>query len=427
MPDRPRRIFVTAAEVSGDLHASHLIESLRAIDPTLIIEGHGGPRMRAAGCTIHQETTSNAAMGVAALGRVKEMFALLKRTRLLFRETPPDLQICVDSPSLNFHFAKIAKTAPATPVPVLMYVAPQLWAWREGRMKKVRRWIDHLACILPFEEAYFRSHGVTATFVGHPLFDEVRPGATDAAERTKRLAELGLTQPHAGGGAESAAPDASRAPIIGLLAGSRRSEALKNFPRMLEVAGQVKQAFPSARFLLPTTAATDPIVTSSLDALPPSSTLRSPSSFVRQQDAFDRMVPLCDLAITVSGTATLHVAIHGTPMIVVYHGSPVTWNLLGRWIVKTRTYGLVNLLGADPAAAAGGRVTPDMHLAPEYIPWYGSTRPVADHAIDLLKDPAKLAEQRARLRGMVDKLDKPGASERTARIAMGLMGMPRAI
>ncbi|HSI35121.1 MAG: hypothetical protein ACAI43_19535, partial [Phycisphaerae bacterium] len=223
MPDRPRRIFVTAAEVSGDLHASHLIESLLAIEPALVIEGHGGPRMRAAGCVIHQETTSNAAMGVAALGRVKEMFALLKRTRRLFRENPPDLQICVDSPSLNFHFAKIAKTAAAKPVPVLMYVAPQLWAWREGRMKKVRRWVDHLACILPFEEAYFRSHGVTATFVGHPLFDEVRPGAVGDAERTTRLAELGIYRTNATHGASS--EGFGEAPIVGLLAGSRRSEA----------------------------------------------------------------------------------------------------------------------------------------------------------------------------------------------------------
>ncbi|HSI35812.1 MAG TPA: hypothetical protein VK986_19675, partial [Tepidisphaeraceae bacterium] len=248
--------------------------------------------------------------------------------------------------------------------------------------------------------------------------------AVGDAERTTRLAELGIYRTNATHGASS--EGFGEAPIVGLLAGSRRSEALKNFPRMLEVAEQIKRAFPGARFLLPTTAATDPVVASAIAALPPSSTFHAPTSFVRKPDAFDAMVPLCDLAITVSGTATLHVAIHGTPMIVVYHGSPVTWNLLGRWIVKTRTYGLVNLLGADPAAAAGGRVTPGMHLAPEYIPWYGSTRPVAEHAIELLKDPAKLAEQRARLRGMVENLDKPGASERTARVAMELLEKCRA-
>src|SRR5687767_9588404 len=165
------RIFITAAEVSGDLHASHLIRSLRRLNPELTIEGHGGPRMRDAGAIIRHETTANAAMGVSAVGRIREMFSLLKWTRGYFKRQPPDLQICVDSPALNFHFAKIAHGAGT---PVLYYVAPQLWAWREGRMRKLRNWVDCVACILPFEERYFRAHGINATFVGHPLFDEMR-------------------------------------------------------------------------------------------------------------------------------------------------------------------------------------------------------------------------------------------------------------
>src|SRR5258706_9931353 len=145
-----KRIFITAAEVSGDLHAVHLISSLRRLDDTLVIEGHGGLQMREAGAAIHHETTANAAMGFSALGRVKEMFALLKWTRRYFKEAPPDLQICVDSPALNFHFAKAAH---AVGPPVLYYVARRLWAWREGRMKKGRKWGDRVACILPFAEA----------------------------------------------------------------------------------------------------------------------------------------------------------------------------------------------------------------------------------------------------------------------------------
>jgi len=391
--------------------------------------------MRAAGCKLHTETTAKAAMGVGAVGRVKEMFALLKRTREMFRASPPDLQICVDSPALNFHFAKIAKTAPAKPIPVLYYVAPQLWAWREGRMKKVRKWVDQIACILPFEEGYFRSHGVNATFVGHPLFDELRPGALQAATREARLIAMGiepLIQSHAQAergdvAGPSAATDPLTAresvrPIIGLLAGSRRSEAVKNFPRMLEVAQRIKSAFPRARFLLPTTAATDPVCRSAIARLAPSSIFHQPGScFIQRQDSFDDFVPLCDLVITVSGTATLHVAIHGTPMIVVYHGSPVVWNGLGRWIIKTRTYGLVNLLGADPTLATSGKVTAKMHLVPEFIPWYGSINPVADYACDLLANPEKLAAQRASLHALVSRLETPGASDRTAKIALEML------
>jgi lipid-A-disaccharide synthase len=392
-----KRIFITAAEVSGDLHAAHLISSLRKLDNTLVMEGHGGPQMRQAKATIHHETTANAAMGFSAIARVKEMFTLLKWTRKYFKASPPDLQICVDSPALNFHFAKAAH---AVGTPVLYYVAPQLWAWREGRMKKLRRWVDRVACILPFEEAYFRSHGVNATFVGHPLFDEL----------------------HEPAGAARPVRDFGDAPIVGLLAGSRRSEAARNFPRMLDVAAAIRKRFPDARFLLPTTEATDPIVRRHVEALPPSSILHPPSSsFEIRQAAFDQFVPRCDLVITVSGTATLHVALHNTPMIVVYYGRPLTWNAVGRWLIKTRTYALVNLLAAEPELASSGRVTPAMHIVPEFIPWHGSTQPAVDHALDLLAHPEKLAAQRRRLAALARKLERPGASMAVARMAIEML------
>ena len=136
--------------------------------------------MAAAGATIHHETVGDAAMMHHALGRVREVWRLLKWTREHYATDPPDLHVCVDSPAMNFHFAKLAKRFG---VPVLYYVAPQLWAWREGRMKKIRRWVDRVACILPFEEQYFREHGIRATFVGHPLFDELPARPRDARRR----------------------------------------------------------------------------------------------------------------------------------------------------------------------------------------------------------------------------------------------------
>lgn len=387
-----RRIFITAAEVSGDLHASHLARALRAADPGVVLEGHGGTRMREAGVEIHTETTAKAAMGFSALGRVREMYRLLKWTREHFRNSPPDLQICVDSPAVNFHFAKIAHERG---VPVLYYVAPQLWAWREGRMKKVRTWVDKLACILPFEEGYFRGHGVDATFVGHPLFDELSVGAAAAGR------------------------EAGSAPVVGLLAGSRRSEAVGNFARMLLVAGRIQAAFGGVRFLCPATAATEPVIEAQLRA---SSTPRALAEAIEvRRDAFDEMVPRCDLAITVSGTATLHVAIHKVPMVIVYHASPLAWNLIGRWLIKTRTYTLVNLLAADPQLASGGRVTPEMHIVPEFIPWYGDIGPAAERAIELLKNSGQREAQRAALGKMTRSLGGPGASARTAALALGML------
>ena len=371
-----RRIFITVAEVSGDQHAAHLIHSLRQLDPSLIIEGHGGPAMEAAGAIIHHEMTHRAAMSFEALKRVSEIWNLLRWTRRYFDRSRPDLHICIDSPDSNFPFARVAHERG---VPVLYYIAPQLWAWREGRMKKLREHVDHVACILPFEEAYFRRHGVNATFVGHPLFDRLPPGRGPAPG--PRFPE--------------------RAPVVGLLPGSRRSEAMHNYPNLLEVAARIREQFPEVRFLVPTTPSTHPIV---------EKLSQGHGCIEHGLGRFDEMVPQCDLCLTVSGTATLHVAAYGIPMIVVYRGSALAWHLLGRWIIKTRTYTLVNLLNDRN------------HIVPEFIPWYGSNDPVTEMAIDYLQNPEKLARQAASLTRMVQSLDHPGASMNVAKLAMGMMG-----
>ena len=379
-----RRVFITAAEVSGDQHAAELVRSLKALDPTIEIEGHGGPRMREAGCHLHYETTRRAAMGMSGVTRVAEMWRLLQSTRQHFDQNPPDLQICVDSPAMNFHFARAAKERGC---PVLYYIAPQLWAWREGRMEKLRKWVDHVACILPFEEQYFASHGVKATFVGHPLFDELPKNRVVSEE---------LKFPH-------------RSPIVGLLPGSRKSEATANFVHLLDVARRLNHEVPEVSFRVPTTMQTHPIVTEALTRHSLGRLRLNSSKVVVVQDAFDQVIPECDFCLTVSGTATLHVASYGVPMIVVYRSNPLLWNFLGRWLIKTRTFSLVNLLSDDK------------RLVPEYIPWYGSNKPVFLHALDYLKNPEMLLSQRRRLLDLVARLDKEGASNNTARIALDLM------
>jgi lipid-A-disaccharide synthase len=384
----PKRVFITVAEVSGDRHAAQLVRALRELDPTLEIEGLGGDAMRAAGAVVHHETVSNAAMGWRGALRAAEVWKLLRWTRRHFAARPPDIQIGVDSPSMNFHFAKLAR---ARNIPALQYVAPQLWAWREGRMKKLRKRVDHVACILPFEEPYFRSHGVRATFVGHPLFDELPP-RREPPRPSQRF-------PH-------------RAPVIGVLPGSRRSVTRANLPGLVEAAAHVWNAFPDATFLVPTTAATDEIVPEILKARAPRG-MRA--SFTVGRDAFDEMVPRCDLCLTVSGTATLHVAGYNVPMIVVYHTTRLLWHGIGRWLIRIPTRTLVNLLAAGPQGSS------DQHLTPELTPWYGSGAPVADLALDYLRHPEKLEAQRRKLADLVASLDHPGASMNVAKIAMGMM------
>lgn len=386
-----KRIFITVAEVSGDLHAAQLIRSLKELAPDLIIEGIGGPAMAEAGAKLHHETVGGAAMTWRGALRAIEVWRLLRWTRKYFDTFKPDLQICVDSFAMNIHFAR---SAHAKGVPVLMYVAPQLWAWREGRMKKLRRNVDRVACLLPFEEAYFRGHGVDATFVGHPLFDELPPNR-EAASKVD-ASEQGLT--------------------VGLLPGSRKSEAVSNFPHMLDVAEQIRTTIPAVRFLVPTTAATDPIVARHIEKW---RTENADRKIEFAQGGFDKMVPRCDLCITVSGTATLHVASFGVPMIVVYRASALAWHGAARWLMKTRTFALVNLLaGGKPPERADDRTH---HIVPEFVPWYGSNGPVAELATKLLRHPEQRAAQQARLRELIRTLDRPGASENVARTALQMM------
>jgi lipid-A-disaccharide synthase len=377
----PHRVFITVAEVSGDLHAAELIRSLREIDPEIEVQGFGGPQMAAAGAKILHETTTGAAMTVHGVMRAIEVWKLLKRAREMYQTWKPDLQICVDSSAMNLPFAKAAKEAG---VPVFYYIAPQLWASREGRMKKVRAYVDRLACILPFEEEYFRKHRVNATFVGHPLFDEL--------PRNRNLTP----------------PDhPPEGPVIGIIPGSRKSEAKANLPPLLDVAKKIRIVFPRARFLVPTTPGANDYVADTIENEPGLGSARG--TFTVEQDAFDEFIPQCDLCITKSGTSTLHVAAWNVPMIVVYRINPILWNLAGRFLVKTKKIALVNILAGQK------------EIVPEFIPWYGSNDGVAECAIELLKHPAKLDAQRARLAELVRTLDRPGASMNAALAAMELV------
>jgi lipid-A-disaccharide synthase len=306
----PRRILISVAEVSGDQHAAQLIHSLLQLDPCLVIEGIGGPLMRKAGCTILHETVSNAAMAMAGFTRYFELKKVLKQIALRVQSEKPDLMIGVDSPSMNFHFAALAKSIG---VPFLQYVAPQVWAWREGRIKKIIATIDRVACILPFEEGYFRAKGVNATFVGHPLFDEL-PADRGEPFETKF--------PH-------------RPPVVGLMPGSRKGEANGHYAAMLEVADLIKVVFPDVRFVTPTVAATHAIVTE---------LAAGRTDITIEQDAFDRLAPQCDLCVVASGTATLHLAGYGVPMVIVYRGGgKLLWQGFGLRFMITKKFSLGNL------------------------------------------------------------------------------------
>jgi lipid-A-disaccharide synthase len=368
------RVFITAAEVSGDKHAANFAVALRELMPDIMLEAFGGPALQQAGALIHHDTVTRAAMSWMAVFRAFEFKRLLKRLDRMYRENPPDLHVCVDSSGVNLHFAKIARSHN---VPVLYYVAPQLWASRPGRMPKVRERVNRLACIWQFEEEYFGRAGVPATYVGHPLFDQLP---------RDRVIEVANKYPN-------------RPPIVGLLPGSRKSDATHNFSRMIEVAVAIQNAYPEVTFHIPTTPATDEVVRAQAGVL---------KRAVIQLNGTDALLPECDIALAKSGTSTLHVAAYGVPMVVVYYGNEWLWKCAGQFIVKTRTFSTVNILAKR-------------HIVKEFVPWYGPVTETTDLMLDYLKHPEKLLMQRNELIEMLKPIDHPGASKNVAKLAVDLL------
>lgn len=386
--DVPQRIFFTVGEVSGDNHAAGVIRALRALDPSLILEGIGGPRMAEAGATIHFETTTRAAMSFHAIKRVKEIRRLERWLRERYRSSQkPDLHVCVDSSGFNLRFAKLAKE---NDVKTLYFVAPQLWASREGRIKQVRACVDRLACIFPFEEQWFGQRGVNATFVGHPLFDHLPENRFDRVPKVRY-------------------PD--RPPVIGVVAGSRKSEVKENLPGLIEVMKIIAAKHPNASFLMPTTPAGHAIVEAR--EARDRATQASPLHVTVKQDAFDELIPQCDLVLCKSGTSTVHVAAYAVPMIVVYRISTLLWKAAGQFLIKTPKIAMVNILAGNT------------DLVPEYIPWNGDPKPIADEALRMLANPSSLDEMRAKLMKLIEPLDRRGASANVAKLAVEMFAPQR--
>lgn len=373
----PPRVFLTGAEHSADMHLANLASQLRALRADLELEGIGGAQMRAAGVKVHHETVSGARVGLTAFLRTAEILRILRWTRRHFRDQgPPALMLCCDSWTMNKHFLRIARQFD---VPTLYYISPQVWASREGRIKRMRRDIDRMAVILPFEEPWLRERGINATFVGHPLFDE-----------------LGPPPPRPPGTRFPA-----RAPVIALAAGSRQKVARLNFPPLLEVARLIRREFPQARFACPTVAATHEFVTSAAGGL---------DWIEVRQDAFNELVGASDAAVCVSGTATLHTAALGVPLVAVYRVSRLAWQLVGRWLIRTRTFALVNWL--HPRRE---------HVVPEIIPWHGEPEVVAQRVLAWLRNPAALEAQRRAQDEVVNAVRTRGASANVARMVVEMV------
>ncbi len=369
------RILIITGEASGDLHGANLAQALKQADPALSIVGIGGARMKAVGIEMVRDVAQLDIIGLIGPAAVKTMIRRILRIRRVIRSEPWDLVVLIDNPGLNFHFARVAKAAGRR---VLYYIAPQIWAWRPGRIRWIQRRVDHVVVILPFEADLYHRTGVRCTFVGHPLLDEVAP-SYDRIELRKHFdLEEGRL-------------------VIGLLPGSRQGEIRSLLPVMLETAAHWSASRPGVQFIL----AQAPSVSDALlqECLAQS---RVPVRIVHGQAS--EVMAAADLLFVASGTATLQAAVVGTPMILLYATTWLTYRI-AKFLIRVDCIGLVNLV-------AGRKIVPEL------IQQEATADRLHREADRLLQDREAYDQMRTALRAVRENLGQPGASRRAAEVVL---------
>ena len=367
--------MISCGEPSGDTYAAELARHIRAEDPSAVISGFGGERLRAAGADLLGDFSGLSVTGLLEVVRLlPRTYRMYRRLVAAARVQRPDVFVAIDFPDFNFRLAHALRRLG---VPIVYYISPQLWAWRSGRMKTMRRLADRVLVIFPFEERIYRDAGVPVEWVGHPLLD-VMPASRP---RSQVATELGLR-----------AGD----PIVALLPGSRRNEVAAILPDLVIAAREIRRRLPAVQFVL----ARAPHLSEAL--LEPLAGLE-PAAVIVDGRA-DDVLSVADVALVASGTVTVQAALHECPMVVVYRLSPLTYRL-GRRFVRVDTFAMANLV-------AGKRVVPEL-IQDDFQP-----ARVAEEALDILTDPARAQTMRQELAEVRARLGTRGASARAARAVL---------
>lgn len=399
-----KNVLIVAGEASGDMHGANLVRAVHDINPEIDFWGLGGKKMREAGVKIPFDSTRLAVVGIsevfAHLWQIVQVQRLLRKA---MRDKQPNLVILIDYPDFNLLLAAKAR---GLGIPVMYYISPQVWAWRSGRIKKIRRLVNRMAVILPFEVEFYRRHKMEVDFVGHPLMDIIKPTMAENNSPSPPFSKgvthhIPLLEKGGSGGFSNESVfykrfeiDRSR-PIVGLFPGSRLQEVNRLMPSIIDAAGRLEEKIPGIQFVLP---------------LAPTIDRRCVEDFIHPtglkikviEDGIYDTMKAARAVIAASGTVTLEAAIMGVPMIIVYKVSKLSY-LVGKIMVRVSHIGLVNLV-------AGRRIVPE--LVQEEV----NGRRIAEEVHKIIVDEKYSRTMKNELEGVKNKLGGPGASARVAEI-----------
>ena len=370
--------MLVVGEASGDAHGARVVEALHRRDGSLKIYGVAGEQLQRTRFEVLFSVAKLTGMGFVELfGNLTNLWRAYSLLRRALRERRPNLLVLIDFPEFNLRLARVAK---GLGIPVLYYVSPQIWAWRRGRVRQIARWVDQMAVIFPFEAPFYERHGVKVSFVGHPLLESVRA----TSDRAAVLRRIGL--------------DPAK-PVIALLPGSRHGEVSRHASVMAEAAALLAEQGEVQFFC---------VCASTIDADDLAARLAISGLAIPliQTDRYNA-IHSADLAWAASGTVTLETALLGRPMIIIYRLSWLTY-WIARLLVRVEHIGMANLI-------AGERLVPELiqnEANPERI--------VAESRALLDRADARAAVSEKLLR-LSERLGGPGAADRVADLALGMM------
>lgn len=369
------RLLVVAGEPSGDLHGANLLHQLKQMDSRLEAFGIGGDRMQKCGVELIHHFGDLSVVGFSeVVRRLPSLRGVMSDLFHSMLARKPDMVILIDYPGFNLRFSRLAKVRGYRTV---YYITPQVWAWGEWRIRQLSRWVDKLIVVLPFEKELYEGLGLNVSFVGHPLLDVVEKRMS----RQHFCSSLGLDP---------------EVPILGILPGSRTHEVRRILPTMLISL----KSLDSAQYVL---ALSSHIQRSTVEQL-----IRRFLPQVRIVTGMTyEVMSSSDLLLVASGTATLEAAILGTPMLIVYRVSPVSW-LIARMLVKVPHIGLVNLVAGK-------------EVAPEFVQFQATPRRLSPMIRQLVEDGDGREAMRRELRRVRTLLGEKGATLRAARIVMEML------
>lgn len=372
------RIFISAGEPSGDLHGSNFAKALRQARPQAVIDGFGGPRLLSAGQQQLYPLADHAVMGLwRVVAALPQFYRVLKQAITQFEQQRPDALILIDYPGFHWH---LAKAAHQRGIPVYWFVPPQIWAWATHRVKRMRKWVDHVFCNLPFETDWYRSRGVDCTFIGHPYFD---------ALSQQKLDESFLKQQF----------DSKRR--IAILPGSRTHEVHDNVPMMLRTALQVHKAVPGARFLV-------------------AAFKNKQSEWIKKQvkqfpelsievevGRTAEIIHWAEVCMAVSGSVSLELLNATLPTVTVYRIGPILMKLV-KTFKHAKYISLINLLA-------------EKEVTPEYLTAKDESKKIADHLIGWLQDSDSRNQVRNQMQQVKGTIANTGACERAVQYLLATL------